>query len=47
MVDQITEEAGLCTLEPLHESNGGECVLDDNEQTPVQNDLRPYVDQVR
>jgi hypothetical protein len=46
MVDQIDDEGALCILGPLHESNGGECTFDDNDRSPAQTDLRPYIDQV-
>lgn len=46
MVDQTVDEGALCTLEPLHESNSGEYIVDDNDQLPAQTDLRPYIDQV-
>lgn len=46
MVDQIVDERALCTLGPLHESDGGECIVDDDDRFPVRTDLRPYVDQV-
>jgi len=47
VLDQMVDEGAFCILGPLHESNGGECDIDDNDRSPAQTDLRPYIDQVR
>jgi len=44
--DQIPDDATLCVLGPLHESNGGECLFDDEDRQFSITDLRPYIDRV-
>lgn len=44
--DQIPDDEMLCILGPLHESNGGECLFEDEDRQPCINDLRSYIDRV-